>query len=411
MRDPMHFDSATLPSGLRVFHQERDAPWLMANLVVTAGHLQDPIGKEGTAHVLEHYLHHGTFGYAYRGFEELKEWALDQRIRFRGASTDLVAMHFGAFSLIERSAAAFAFLNAFVFHPSLDGDLEHDKAIVRMERINRTSPRSMAISKAKSLAVYGDHRYATSTGLPDDDILEAISYRDVTEYHERHFHPKNAFLVSTGGLETVKAVELFSNAFTPIGRDWVEQKGLPAFEPRSPDPKRGYFAKESPGPVASKVVTCYWTYPFPETRAFVFVRQILGQILNRKIREEMHATYGVHVGTSLAHDHGGLSIRFEIEPQAVETVLSAVELILAHTGSACALLDSMKRTISMNLECTDDSAADTINSAVDDIGISGTPELIRDRLAALGRVTPDDITQFMRDWLTLNRAYVEIVEH
>jgi zinc protease len=206
-----HLDSRTrvLANGLRVVvHPDHASPILAVNLMYHVGSGNEPPGRTGLAHLLEHLLFEGTENCPKGEFDLLLEhvggtnngstW-LD-RTNFY----ETVPTHAAELALwLERERLAH-------FLPLLDDEmLELQRDVVINERLQTSEnrPYGLADERLYSLLFADGHPYSWPTiGWMQD--LERISREDVRRFFQAYFTPANATLVLAGDIEVERGFEM-----------------------------------------------------------------------------------------------------------------------------------------------------------------------------------------------------------
>lgn len=411
MDDPMYFEKFILPSGLQVFYQHRNLGWFACQLVVGVGQRQDPPGKEELSHLLEHELTGGTLGWPKRTFPELRAWVSGQGFEFDFGATALDHTVYGGKALNRDLEKFLRFLGDYVLRPSFDGDGEHEKAIIRAERRDRTSPRIRQIERRRLRALFGNHRLASCQGWATDKVLAGLTMNDLHSHHDRYYGCKNMTLVVVGGCGREALSEVLGRVFTPdfSGRGRPEPGKPPDFGRNS---RREYRSKKPDGKPSSVIISYYWLLPGSINRpALMLVRNGLGLLADASIREILRAAYDVSCDNDSYLDHVVMSLQTEVAPKDVARTVKAMDLILGAAGDQLSetlpRLVGDYRTALGFLELTAEEAAEKAAMAV---SLMGAPRPMSELLAAIEKVTADDVRRLVREHLDPGLAYVEMVE-
>lgn len=411
MNDPLYFEEFILPSGLRVFHQRRNLGWFAAKLVVGVGSRHDPPGKEELAHLLEHELAGGTSGWPGRTFPELRAWVSSQGFEFDFGATALDHTTYGGKALNQDLEKFFRFLGDYVRRPSFAGDGEHEKAIIRAERRERSNQRSRQIERRRYRALFGRHRLAEVQGWATDKVLDSLTMADLRRHHRRYYGCGNMTLVVVGGCDRERLTEVLGRVFTPdlSGRVRPEPGEPPEFGPR----RRQVYRSEKPdGQPSSTVVSYYWLLPATVDRAaLMLVRNGLSLLADARVREAMKATYEVVCDNDAGRDHIVMLMQTEVAVKDAARTVTAIDQVLRDAAAGVAaelprLINDYRTAIGF-LELTAGEAADKAALAV---SLMGAPRPMSELLAAIEKVGPDDIRRIIRDHLGPERAYVELVD-
>lgn len=209
---PSH--TRVLPNGMRVVvHEDRSSPLLAVHVMYHVGSKDEPAGRSGLAHLLEHLLFEGSEHCPKGTFDTLLEgvggtsngstW-LDRTNYY-----ETVPVHAAELPLwLERERLAH-------FLPVLDLEmLELQRGVVINERLQTTEnrPYGRADERLYQLLFPATHPYSWPTiGYLGD--LERISLDDVQGFFRSFYTPANATLVLAGDLSPAEAAELAERYF------------------------------------------------------------------------------------------------------------------------------------------------------------------------------------------------------
>lgn len=189
-----------LPNGLTVaFVESRRAPVVAQYLFYGAGGGEDPHGRSGTAHFLEHMM--------FKGSPRVPSGAFSQRVAREGGNDNaftsrdvtayfqhVEASRLGLVATMEADRAAAPLIPA--------DELESERQVVLEERRLRTdsSPRAR-FSEAFDAAMWGPQHWRGRPIIGWEEEIRAITRDDLVEFHRRWYAPGNATLVVTGAAE------------------------------------------------------------------------------------------------------------------------------------------------------------------------------------------------------------------
>ncbi len=216
---------AKLSNGLPVLLMEKhQVPLVQVDLLVMAGSVDDPAGKEGLASMTASMM---TEGAGTRNALELAD-AID----FLGASiTPVTGYHTSAIELhtpLAKLDSALALMSDIVLRPRFaPGELER----MRRDRLTellqwRDEPPTLA-SIAFSRLLYDRHPYGRlSTG--SGESLRSISAEDLRGFHDGRFRPNNATLIVVGDVTISGILPRLEQAFGSWEPRKVASVSLPA---------------------------------------------------------------------------------------------------------------------------------------------------------------------------------------
>lgn len=189
-----------MPNGLRVAHvRTRGAPVVAHYLFYGVGAGDDPAGKSGLAHFLEHMM--------FKGSERVADGEFSRRVAREGGqdnaftSRDVTAYHqtveatrLGLVAMMEADR-----LRAPLYPAE---GVEPERAVILEERRQRTDSNPRArFREAFDAAMWGRQHWRGRPiiGWPED--IRAITRDDMLDFHRRWYAPANAVLVVAGAVE------------------------------------------------------------------------------------------------------------------------------------------------------------------------------------------------------------------
>ena len=188
-----------LPNGLRVVHVENHrAPVVAHYLYYAAGSGEDPAGRSGTAHFLEHMM--------FKGSRRVASGEFNRRVAREGGqdnaytSRDVTAYH----QTVEASRLP---LMAMMEADRLEGvllpeaEVEPERSVILEERRQRTDANPRArFREAYDAAMWGAQHWRGRPIIGWQDEIRAISRQDLLDFHGRWYAPANAVLVVCGAI-------------------------------------------------------------------------------------------------------------------------------------------------------------------------------------------------------------------
>lgn len=230
---PIHIASQTrrLGNGMRVVvHTDRASPIVAVHLMFRAGSRDEPPGRTGLAHLLEHLTFEGSEHCPKGEFDALLERAggssngstwLDRTNYYETVPSHAVELALW----LERERMAH-------WLPILDdGMLDTQRGVVINERLQTVEnrPYGAADETLQALLFPAPHPYGWPViGWRDD--LERITLSDAAEFFRRFYAPENAVLVLAGDIEADAAWELAERFFG----DLPKGLGIPPIAPAPP---------------------------------------------------------------------------------------------------------------------------------------------------------------------------------
>lgn len=402
-------------TGFTAYTLQQDVPWVRLTLFVKyAGHEYDPLGKEGTAHLLEHVLHAGTIGYPYTGYTNLQRWLDGQPFSLVPASTHPTYMGFPLIVKADALTQGLDFLFRLMFRPSFVQDIEIDREIIRKERIqNGLSSRGIRIENALARAMgWSEHRTQTANGLPEDQVLNAITLDDLKTFHQRYFHPANITLIAVGNVPREEVEQFADRSFSGKRAEYFSPPTIEEAPLAKPAVAFDRFAPNGEGAVKGVSLRYRWYYPFQHGKVDVIVRNALDQAMNHEIRERQQLTYGVGVKAQRnRHMPSCLFIHCVVSPHEEEVARKAIGTIMTDYDSLSKIVSTLTSTVEKDLCFQEKTAFDRITSAWGDLLYYGRIHTMEQDVEDCLRITPEEAIAFMRKHLDPDDGYLQIIEN
>lgn len=252
------------PSGLRVlFERAPGATTSAVVAVVGAGAVEDPPGREGLAHLVEHltFRAHGPG----EGALWPRLWALGASFN---AATDFEDTTYHEVAPAARLPQVLATEGRRLLDP-LEGV---DEATFAVERdVVRNELRERNETHAFGAAYAGAFRAAYPAGHPyhrdlagTHDSLSALTLEDARQYVRAHYRPDNTTMVVVGDVELAK-VEGFVKATLPAALygDPAHPKPIaqPPTPPPAPEPPADRTLHRERAPVTTPELWIAWSLP------------------------------------------------------------------------------------------------------------------------------------------------------
>ncbi|MCO8091204.1 M16 family metallopeptidase [Acinetobacter pseudolwoffii] len=220
-----------LDNGLRIILAPNDKEnKIFMNTVYLTGSLNDPKGKGGLAHLLEHLAFKGTKNVKGDEFQR----RLDQYTLMTNASTDYYSTKYTNVIRPEKTALSeVIFLEA----ERMDQLVLQEKYvpteidIVKREReIRLDQPFSVLMDQVFKSA-YGN-QYLGRLPIGDLNELQSINMQELNQFYRSWYAPNNAFMVISGKFDKAEVLKQIDSHFSPIpSRNVPSQVNVPALKP------------------------------------------------------------------------------------------------------------------------------------------------------------------------------------
>ncbi len=241
-----------LPSGLRVVIEERPGTRRVAMaLLVGVGGRQDPKGKEGLAHFVEHLVFRARPTHRLSLLDEL-HYAAAADVNAATSHDTTTFIGVAPASRVEQFVPLLAALATRSFEGVSDEAFEVERNVVRAELFTLDDPHGVGplMQKVVELAMPPESTGGVRALGGTPESLEAFTRADVEKFFADHYRPENCTVVIAGDVTAAQVKALLPAAFPSA---WLN---VPAGGPRTP--RRIEISPddwlESPPPAAGRVV-------------------------------------------------------------------------------------------------------------------------------------------------------------
>lgn len=409
--EPLPSNSYKLDNGLTVvLHLDRTVPLVAVRVLYRVGSADDPPGKQGMVHLMEHALFHGSEHLEGSVRNELGRMSA---VRSNGVTTPDFMQLFELVPATNLSAALRLEADRMGFYEFDSIHLGTEKLIVNREMAERAqrSPWETVLRAAHTKLYEPTHSLHPASA----ETVAPISVLDLEDLAARALDPSNAVLALAGDLPSDT-------------RDQVEQyfgglDSTPVTLPKPPMPRaitaEVRLSVDGGHDTAPRVVLAWRAPRVGEPMAAVAT--LAAAVLRRRLRggreqvwrHNADATGGIAIhsrGNAYGEFIVGASARAGTSPSAlVEDLDDSLEKMLTDAPSERELEAARKLytvsivrqmdTLDMRAEVLAESAA------------VGEDDIVASSLAALNGVTADEVTRFVRQQLVEQPGRVVVLQY
>jgi zinc protease len=405
------YEIRSLANGMQVIvvmHHEQ--PEVSVRLLVRAGSVYDPQGKNGVATLAAALLNQGT------------------ATRSAGEIADAIDSIGGA--LDTGAGSDFTQASALVMKDSFDIGMELLADVVRRpvfspEEIDRQRQQALSSLQVSledpdfiagavlQRLIYGFHPY----GFPDSGMPETIgkiTRADLQEFHRKYFAPNNSVLAVVGDVEVAEAMAAAQKAFG----DWQKQTVQPPQLQQPPQPTRRVILIDKPDSVQTAVRIGQLGVPrkTPDYMNLDQAIRILGgegsNRLYRVLRSERSLTYSASADMNTMLLAGDFIAETDTRSEATGEVVRLIvdeftRLQRERTGDAelAGAQAYMTGSFPLTIETPGAIARQVLNVVMYDLSL----DELRTYRQRANAVTPDDISRVARTYLQPDRLSIVMV--
>lgn len=291
---------ATLPNGLKVLLvEEPKAPVVTIQVWYKVGSRNEPVGKTGISHMLEHMMFKGTPTIGPKQFDLIVQRSGGQDNAFTTADYTAYYEDFAADRVLlglglEADRMAHLLLDEKEFLPERQVVMEERRLRIEDQPAN-------LLGEVMRATAFLAHPYRWPViGWPSD--IEGYTREDLVRYFRAHYAPNNAILIVAGDINKDALLVRIQELFGKIPRG-PEVPRVGTVEPKQQGERRAYVKRDAELPVFSAV------YHVPNlTHPDSFALDVLAYVLGGGQSSRLHQSvvYEKRLAAYAAADYSGI---------------------------------------------------------------------------------------------------------
>ena len=404
----------TLKNGLEVVViPDRRAPVVTHMVWYKNGSADDPAGKSGIAHFLEHLMFKGTKKNPDGVFSDIVSELGGQENAF--TSYDYTA-YFQRVAKENLGRMMEIEADRMVNLRLADKQVNPERNVVLEERKMRTdSDPEAQLGEAMASSLFVHHPY----GLPIigwKHEIESLNRGDALNYYKRFYTPRNAILVVAGDVEPAAVIELAKKTY---GKVKSAAKAPQRARPQEPEPRAARRISLADAKVEQPILQRHYLVPSygKAAKGEAFALEVLTHILgggstSRLYRRLVHdKTVATHVGAGYMGDAVDLS-RLAVyaiprEGVSLGDLEAAVDGVIAECAADLVTGAELKRAktrLVADMIYAQDSQATMARWYGAALALGGTTQDVRDWPKRIEGVSAAQVRQAAAKWLDLKRS-------
>ena len=398
----------TLPNGLSVFVEEREAPWVYVGFVVHVGAREDPVGRNGLAHLVEHLVSENV--------EDYTSPELKRRLKSLGGNGMFGSINYLStsyrFFLPDHLPAldeALSLFGSMLLTAQLTRAIEEEKVIIGREfHLQYPHVQEYQWQLQASRALFVNHpsltRYDTALGSLEE--MSQCRQEELQAFYDQYYVPANISVVSVGHVSLEQIVQALQRS--PFGRAKRGQRNqLPApfsvLPPSEPE-LRVSMGQYMTLPLAQAQCTFTWVLPVTVEMVHVWLlRTLLEAQLTNELRHQRQLVYGVEVCSEYYQDCRTLSIDLEVPAEAIGMTKDLLWQVLS-LQDAHERFEETKTDLLNQLLRPDYSGLGLIRAIMHDLETFHRLVSIEEERQAVANTSFADLVQ-LASWLTAERLF------
>lgn len=293
----------TLDNGMKVLIiEDRKAPLATFQIWYRVGSKDEPGGKSGISHLLEHMMFKGTPKYGSKAFSRLVQ-------RYGGSdnahTTKDYTMYYQTLSS-DRIGLSFELESDRMVNLILDPkEVRAERDVVLEERRMRydDDPQNLLYEDINAMS-YKEHPYRRPVIGWRADIA-SIERDDLVSYYRKYYAPDKAFIVVAGDVSSETVLPAINRHFgvIPVSSEQIRKDH--AEEPKQQGERRIFLNKEAELPY---IMIAYHVPSFPHPDSFAL--EVLSGVLSEGKSSRMYRSlvYDRKIAINSFSDYSGLSL-------------------------------------------------------------------------------------------------------
>ena len=409
-------ESFMLDNGLKtVVIPDNRAPVVTHMLWYKAGSADEPPGKSGIAHFLEHLMFKGTDNHSAGEFSTMIAELGGQENAFTSSDYTAYFQKVPPSALKDVMAMEADRMRNLVL---TDEVVAPEREVILEERASRVDNEPGAImSEELQATLYQNHPYRNPV-IGWKHEMEQLSREDAIAFYDRYYKPSNAVLVVAGNVtrDEVRALAVETYGKIPRGND-----APPRIRPSEPEQNTARTVTlhdprvTRPSFRASWIVPSYRTSEDGEAVALDLLGEILGGGVRSRVYQELVVNRGIassvgayYQGTS--HDETSFTIygtpRGGATLEEVETGIVKQIAKIAEEGVTDDELEKAKKRFVRAMIFARDDQSSMARIYGSTLTTGGTVEDIAKWPDEIRAVTPDQVQNAARKYLDMSRAAI-----
>ncbi len=321
--DPYDFSKKEI-DGVSVYYKNLPwAPCIHIRMDFSVGAFNDPVGKEGLSHFLEHIIGNGCPSLPDK--KAIKEFSRLYMLNSRNAMTSHYWTSYVGRCLPEHFEKVLLAMKDYVFNPFVrTEDIEHERKVITQEAWGRyKNDKFLNYVKEVSENVYHGHersRIASPLGWPD--TIEKITQKDVADFHKNKYVKENLSIFLVGDIDDKKIMDIVLKTIDSL----PSGPKINAYGGKVNKPKQLRLQKNSAEignpqeQLQFSILRATNELAEEENEIIDQSRMLLYDVLFERLRIENSLCYGVSIQCSRQRDYSEIEISVNTSEDKVGTV-------------------------------------------------------------------------------------------
>lgn len=411
MWDPKaDFKTAVLSNGMSVYVAKwPDRPWVAANFLIHSGALQDAVGREGTAHYLEHLVSENT----QLGSEGIEDFFEDFGGHVNLGRTSWRHAQYSFFVPVETFPRALDVFGPMLLTGCMERQIERERGVILGE-FNRSYTHAweyeLALRAARAVQ-HGTPFANRTTPLGSPESIAVIAEPDLQAYYDQHYQPANMSLVVVGGLDLDEVVRHVKKSLFVL-----DKKGLRTAHPTvrsTVSIPLERLARISPPGATDRTSAQYETQALlpgtVDTHIMAILHHMLSDKLFKEVRQKRAWAYAINPGWTCFDGYYVLHVSCQgLANEAIDLIDDVVSECIESLKGDRVTFENERRRIMLGARLQDRSGRRTADDSVDDLIQHGKLITIAEHEVVVTQLTQADVDEAL-SYLGSERRFAAII--
>lgn len=406
--DPYDFSKKEI-DGVTVYYKNLPwAPCIHVRFLFSVGAFNDPVGKEGVAHFLEHMIGNGSPLVPDK--KAVKEFSRLYMLNSRNAFTSYNWTAYVCKFLPENFNKVITTMADYVCNPFLrTEDVEHERKVITQEAWGRyKNDKFLNYIKEISSNIYSGHersRIASPLGWPE--TVGVITQEDIVNFHKNHYVKENLSLFLVGAV-TEKEIDSLHGLFSgfPSGDKANKDEGFFDKPKLSRMEKTGEEIGDPREQLEFSLFRVIKNSNQNEDYVGGALRVLMQDVLFERLRVEKSLCYGVSVSVAVFKSFINIIVSIKTSADKLSVVEKEVWDIIEEilNDKWVDRYATLKKLSLDQVRSRERLSEDIISTSTDNLIVDGKIESLEETLNKIDSVKYDDVKRFVK--IVFDRDYV-----
>jgi predicted Zn-dependent peptidase len=413
-KDPYIFEKKEINGVPVYFNHLPWSPCIHIEIGFHVGALQDPVGKEGISHFLEHAVFDGSP--LYPTSKEIWAFRKKYTLDSLNAATGFWNTEYTAKCLPEYFDKTLEGMMDFIFKPILEyKEMEREKNVIIQEMWDdlRNEKRIKYKKERLQNIMHGlkASRMSSPGGWPD--TVATITAEDLMNWQSSHYHKGNLYIVMTGAVKqnNIDVLEEYLKKI-PSGVRSFENKIVENIEKPLISSKT-YTSEEIGGKQdhATIKIDRATSRKLKNEEIYTMSAQLLDSIFFEILRQEMGLCYSVTVHSypmiDFVVNHISVSLSASKVTEAEQKIFDLIENI--KNGNFRNKFEEEKKIIIDQARSSERTATSILYHASNDLIYNGKIHTLEELINNVQKINFEDVSKYIGETFKKEEVYVETI--